>query len=64
MVLGIDFEKVFRDEVISYGRRLETRFLDQAGITGRSGQVNDSEPSDPRVTITFERSDDRIALVN
>jgi preprotein translocase subunit SecD len=59
MILGIDFEKVFRDEVVSYSRRLETLFLDQAGINARPGDVNIEEPTDPRVTITFEKIEDR-----
>jgi preprotein translocase subunit SecD len=59
MILGIDFNKVFRDEVSSYARRLETLFLDQAGIQSRPGSVNDGEANDPRMTMLFDREEDK-----
>lgn len=59
MILGIDFQKVFKDEVVSYGRRLETLFQDQAGITTTSEAVNIEDPTDPRVNLVFDKVEDR-----
>lgn len=59
MILGIDFQKVFRDEVTSYGRRLEMLFKDQADVTATLGDLNMEDLADPKLTLNFTRTDDK-----
>lgn len=59
MILGIDFNKVFKDEITGYGRRLETLFQDQAGISVSFGELDVSEPTDPKLELLFNSEADR-----
>ena len=47
MILGIDFNKVFKDEVKNYGRKINGLLVDN-GISSEEGELNMTDPSDPR----------------
>ncbi len=53
MVLGIDFRKVFKDEVRGYVRKIEFT-LNEEGIKTREGTLDTSNPDDPIQGITLE----------
>ncbi len=65
MILGIDFKKVYKDEVANYARKIEFVLKDQ-GITAKMGDVNIEDPDDPSHTIvladdtTIEKAKDTI----
>lgn len=50
MILGIDFNKVYRDEVRGFARKIET-YLKDEGVQAQMGVLKDEEPTDPRYTI-------------
>lgn len=52
MILGIDFVKVYRDEVISYGKKLESALVD-AGIKAEIGDLNKADNDDPKLTVVL-----------
>lgn len=53
MVLGIDFNKVYRDEIKGYGQRI-IYFLEDEGIKANVGEVNRDDIEDPKVEIIVE----------
>ncbi len=57
MILGIDFNKVYRDEVRSYARKIEYLLKDQ-GIESKVGELVETEVGDPRHTVTLTRPTD------
>ncbi|MCO4795122.1 MAG: hypothetical protein KC493_15500, partial [Bacteriovoracaceae bacterium] len=57
MILGIDFNKVYRDEVKSYARKIEYLLKDQ-GIESVVGTLQETEIGDPRHTIDLTNSSD------
>lgn len=59
MILGIDFAQVYRDEVMTYARRIGNLVDDQAGIKATVGEVDTTDPLDPKTTLTFASSADR-----
>ena len=57
MVLGIDFNKVYRDEVIGYGKKA-IGTLKEAGIVASIGDVDSSNAKDPRQSIILASAQD------
>jgi len=57
MVLGIDFKKVYRDEVQTYVRKIESLMKDQEiGLT--IGDVDLSDANDPKQSFTLNKLSD------
>lgn len=52
MVLGIDFKKVYRDEVQAYARKIETVLKDQE-IAIQMGGLDTSDVNDPKQSFTI-----------
>ncbi|PIP89167.1 MAG: protein translocase subunit SecD, partial [Bdellovibrionales bacterium CG22_combo_CG10-13_8_21_14_all_38_13] len=52
MILGIDFKKVYKDEVANYARKIEFVLKDQ-GITAKMGDSNIEDPDDPSHSIVL-----------
>lgn len=52
MVLGIDFKKVYRDEVQNYIKKVEVTLRDE-GIASSPGDLNVKDSSDPRHSIVI-----------
>lgn len=57
MVLGIDFNKVYRDEVIGYARKAQ-QVLKEAGIESTLGDTNFQDARDPKHTIVITKESD------
>lgn len=57
MVLGIDFKKVYADEVKGYGRKIESILKDR-GIVIKVGSVNLDDPMDPKQSLILDKSSD------
>lgn len=57
MILGIDFNKVYKDEVKGYGRRLEFVFKDE-GINSSLGETITTDPSDPMQEVVLASAGD------
>lgn len=55
MVLGIDFDKVYRDEVLSYTKKTQSTLAEQ-GIEATLGDIITTDPKDPHVKIDFSDS--------
>lgn len=53
MVLGIDFNKVYRDEVVASVRRAET-YLKESSIGVKAGELDLKDPSDPKQGFVIE----------
>lgn len=62
MILGIDFKKVYKDEVKGYARRVEYAIKDDKGIVVSLGNVNASDELDPKMEITFNSAADATAV--
>jgi protein-export membrane protein SecD len=60
MVLGIDFQKVYRDEVLGYARKAQAILKDN-GIESSIGTLDASDPQDPKHSITLSKESDREA---
>lgn len=60
MVLGIDFNKVYRDEVIGYAKKAQATLKD-AGIESSIGTLDSSDARDPKHSITLAKESDRDA---
>lgn len=60
MVLGIDFNKVYRDEVISYAKKAQAT-LKEAGIDSTIGTLDASDAKDPKHSLTLTKDSDRDA---
>jgi preprotein translocase subunit SecD len=57
MVLGIDFNKVYRDEMVAYIRKAQ-KSLKEAGIDSTLGMPSARDVRDPRYTIVITREVD------
>lgn len=57
MVLGIDFNKVYKDEVAGYTTRI-INILKDEGISATQGDTITTEPSDPRSIINITNAAD------
>ena len=53
MVLGIDFNDVYRDEIRGMGQKLFD-LLQDAGISAQMGEFNASDPQDPKQSLIIE----------
>ena len=52
MILGIDFNNVYRDEIKSWARKIETK-LKEDNITATLGEIDLSTPEDPKHKIAI-----------
>ncbi|MBC7713970.1 MAG: protein translocase subunit SecD [Rhizobacter sp.] len=57
MILGIDFKKVYRDEVQTYTRKIESLLKDQE-ITMTIGDLDASDAQDPKQSMTLLKASD------
>src|SRR5690606_38926516 len=57
MVLGIDFDKVYRDEVQGQVRR-SIKVLEESGIKASFGNVDSKDSNDPKVSLVFSSPSD------
>jgi preprotein translocase subunit SecD len=57
MIMGIDFKKVYRDEVKTYARKIEMVLKDQ-DILMTPGNLDESDPMDPKIAITLTKASD------
>jgi preprotein translocase subunit SecD len=57
MVLGIDFKKVYADEMKNYIKKVEALLKDE-GINSEIGRLNKKDPEDPKHTITITNAAD------
>lgn len=57
MVLGIDFNKVYRDEIVGNARKIQTLLADD-GITSNVGELNAADPKDPKHSIVLTNPQD------
>lgn len=57
MVLGIDFNKVYRDEVVNYAKKAQATLKDN-GIESSIGQLNTSDVKDPKQTLVLSKATD------
>ena len=55
MILGIDFKKVYKDEIVGYGRKIEF-LLNDNGINAKIGSLNDNDKNDPRHSVVISDS--------
>jgi preprotein translocase subunit SecD len=60
MVLGIDFNKVYRDEVVGYARKAQATLKD-IGIESTIGTLDASDVRDPKHSIILAKETDRDA---
>lgn len=60
MVLGIDFNKVYRDEIIGYARKAQATLKD-IGIDSSIGTLDASNVEDPKHSIILAKESDRDA---
>ncbi|NOT78046.1 MAG: protein translocase subunit SecD [Bacteriovoracaceae bacterium] len=57
MIMGIDFKKVYRDEVQTYSRKIESYMKDQE-IKVTIGNLDATDVNDPKQMLTFEKLSD------
>ena len=57
MILGIDFNKVYQDEIQAYARKIEYT-LNDSGIPASMGSIDKTEKSDPRHSIIIKNPAD------
>lgn len=57
MVLGIDFNKVYRDEISSYARRMQ-QYLSDEEVEAKLGGLELADKEDPRHSLVFNSSAD------
>lgn len=53
MVLGIDFNKVYSDEIKNYAKKIESILIDE-GVQAEFGALNASDISDPKHTVDIK----------
>lgn len=57
MIMGIDFKKVYKDEVLTYARKIEAVLKDQE-IVATPGAMDLSDQMDPKQAINFAKASD------
>lgn len=57
MIMGIDFKKVYKDEVLTYARKIELLLKDQDVII-TPGALDEADQMDPKQTLNFAKSTD------
>ncbi len=60
MIMGIDFKKVYKDEVLTYARKIELLLKDQE-IAISPGSLDESDLLDPKQTLILSKASDREA---
>ena len=60
MIMGIDFKKVYKDEVKGYARKIESILKDQE-IISSPGNLDESDPMDPKLEIILAKASDNEA---
>src|SRR6478672_6599435 len=63
MVLGIDFNKVYRDEVVGYARKAQATLKD-IGVESTVGTLDTSDSRDPKHSIILAKESDRDAAIS
>ena len=58
MVLGIDFKKVFSDEVKNLVSKAQATLKDESGINAELGEINKADEFDPSHSLVFKSSAD------
>lgn len=58
MVLGIDFNKVYRDEIVGSSRKMITLLKDEE-IEASSGELLNENPKDPKHSINLTKESDK-----
>ncbi len=58
MIMGIDFKKVFHDEVKVYGKKIEAHLKDK-GMNATSGEVDTTDGMDPKIWLSAENAADK-----
>lgn len=56
MILGIDFNKVYKDEVKGYSRKIESLLKDE-GIVAQMGELDVSDIKDPKYSVILSNAD-------
>lgn len=64
MILGIDFRKVYSDEVKGYARKVEYIAKDQSGIEVTVGELKVEDEFDPMHTVRFNSNEDKDKVVD
>ncbi len=57
MIMGIDFKKVYKDEVKTYARKIEQLLKDQ-DIAMTPGEMDESDQLDPKQTVVLTKASD------
>ncbi len=57
MVLGIDFKKVYSDEMKNYAKKIQTTLQDE-GIASSIGKLSVTDPEDPHHTVIISQEGD------
>ena len=57
MIMGIDFKKVYKDEVTTYARKIEVMLKDQ-DIIATPGDIDLSDLSDPKILLNLAKATD------
>jgi preprotein translocase subunit SecD len=57
MIMGIDFKKVYKDEVKTYARKIELLLKDQDIIIS-PGSLDESDQMDPKISLTLSKATD------
>jgi len=60
MIMGIDFKKVYRDEVKTYARKIEMTLKDQ-DILITPGNLDETDALDPKISLTLAKATDNEA---
>jgi len=60
MIMGIDFKKVYRDEVKTYARKIEMTLKDQ-DIAMTPGNLDETDALDPKISLTLAKATDNEA---
>ncbi len=60
MIMGIDFKKVYRDEVKTYARKIEMTLKDQ-DIVMTPGNLDETDALDPKISLTLAKATDNEA---
>jgi preprotein translocase subunit SecD len=58
MVLGIDFDKVYRDEIVSYVKKAQAT-LKEINVESTIGDLDLSDPKDPKHTLILSKASDQ-----
>ncbi|MEK6624031.1 MAG: hypothetical protein AABY86_03625, partial [Bdellovibrionota bacterium] len=57
MILGIDFKKVYKDEITCYARKMAFS-LNDFGVKAHMGELKVTDPEDPQFSVVIENAAD------